>query len=435
MFTTILRRLWTSGHVKWVAVIFVLAAVLRIAWVAYVNTDPFEPGMIGGLFGGRADAVFYYGSAQSLAAGDGFLNPLSGRHSALLGPGYPFALASLVAVFGSHLIVAKLFNVFLGAATAVLVYVLATRIRDQRTGIVAGVLTALFPSQVFFSTVLMTEVFFVALSAALVVLLLMWVVEKERLAVWQVMAVGLLVGFMSLVRVEAVLLGPAVVVLWKLSGRRWGEVLRFAPLLLVGMVVVIGPWTARNYARFDEFILVRSSSDTPVRALRAGLDPHYGERLTSRFWREASPPIGDSLVHYGTHPWEVFTRFGSKLDDLFGHDDDFRWMQGFYDPPPLSPRQETLWRNVGNGYYVAVGLVVLAGVPLWFSARDKRLLIVLWFVITWSLIHLIFIPTARYHYPVIPMMCVLAAIVLMAVWDRVATVRAPPASAMAAKKT
>ena len=419
MFTTILRRLWTSGHVKWVAVIFVLASVLRIAWIAYVSTDPLESvGPLG--IGGRSDEVFYYGSAQSLAAGDGFLNPLSGRHSALLGPGYPFALASLFAVFGSHLIVAKLFNVFLGAATAVLVDVLATRIRDQRTGIVAGVLTALFPSQVFFSTVLMTEVFFVALSAALVVLLLMWVVEKERLAVWQVMAVGLLVGFMSLVRVEAVLLGPAVVVLWKLSGRRWGEVLRFTPLLLVGMVLVIGPWTARNYARFDEFILVRSSSDTPARVLQIGLSPDFDDGEKYVLQGKDPPTFVDSFEHYRSYTLDIFVTAGRKLDDLFGKDADLRWIQGFHDPPPLSRDEVIWWSNLANPYYFAVGLVALAGAPFWLSLRNRRLMLIVWFIGSWSLIHLMFIPTTRYHYPIIPMMCVLAAFVLVSVWDRVA---------------
>lgn len=412
-----LLRLWTGRHLHWAVWIFGLAFVLRAAWIFYLNIGVLEETQ----FGGRpSDEVFYFGNAQGLAQGDGYQVPWSGEITANWPPGYPVVLALLFVLFGSDIAVARLFNVFLGAITAVMVYALATKVQDQRTGIVAGFLMALFPSQIFFSMVIMTETFFVALSVGLMILLVAWFGEKQQLTTWRVLVLGLLLGFMSLVRAEAVLLGPALVILWKLVGHSWGQVLRFSPLLLAGMVLVISPWTTRNYIQLEEFVLLRGSGEDISRVIRRGIDPGYDERPVFGLRRASSPSIGSSLTHYSTHPWDVANVAWRKIESLYGNDVDLRWTQVFYDPPLLSSGQASWWSNIGNSYYFTVGLVALLGAPVLLSLRDRRLMLILWFAGSWSLFHLALAPTARYHYPVIPIMCVLAALVLVSVWERVA---------------
>ena len=166
-FVTRVRQLWGEGHLHWAAWIFCLAFVIRIAWLFYVNPDPFD----GEYFSrGYYDAIFFYKAAESLAAGEGYREPDFLQLSAAWPPGYPITLMILFVIFGTNLVVAKLFNVFLAGIGAVLIYTLATMIRGQRAGIVAGILMAFFPSQIFFSVMVLTEPLFVVLSTTLVLL-------------------------------------------------------------------------------------------------------------------------------------------------------------------------------------------------------------------------------------------------------------------------
>jgi hypothetical protein len=59
------------------------------------------------------------------------------------------------------------------------------------------------------------------------------------------------------------------------------------------------------------------------------------------------------------------------------------------------------------------------GVPLWFSVRDKKRLLLVLFVIGWTMIHLAFIPDGRYHTPLIPIFCLWAAAALVCAWEHV----------------
>lgn len=414
-----LERLLTSSHVRWGLWIFAAAFILRVAWVMAVNPEPFGTDYPD-LSGAIADEIFYFGSAKSLAAGDGFRDPLRLEYSTRFPPGYPLSLASLFLLTGSEPVVAKIFNIFAGATGAVLVYAIAARALDQRAAVVAGVLMALFPSQVFFTTVVMTETFFVALSAALVLLLTVWLAGTGRMKGWQVLALGLLLGFMSLVRVEALLLAPATAVLWKICGQSWRVTGCQMLVLLAGMAILIGPWTARNYARFDEVVLISGRTGGPLRVLRIGFSPDYDNHEKYRLFRAEPMTFGELVNHYGTHPQDIFTVGARKISGLFENDDHLRWIQAFHQPKPLSKDAESRWSTVANVWYYIVGGAALLGAPLWFSLRDRRVLVLLWFLTSWSLIHLLLVPEVRYHFAIIPVVCVLAALGVVGVRDRLA---------------
>ena len=370
--------------------------------------------------GSIADAIFYYGSAESLASGDGLRDPLRDlEHSTRFSPGYPLALSSVFALFGAGPTTAKAVNVLAGAITAVLVFVIGMKLRDQRVGVVAGFLVAVFPSQVFFSTMIMTEVFFAMLSTTLVLLLVLWGGDATRVTPLRALALGLLLGCMALVRVEALVLIPALFLLWVVWRVRWQDMLRATPLVIVGAAVLITPWTVRNYARFDEPILITGESSThPAWVLRVGLSPDYDNKDKYQLLKREPPSYQDLATHYLENPDDMVTVPARKVNDLYGDDDLFFWIKAFYIPPILSPDEAERWGIVSNtAYYLAIA-VAAAGSPLWFSRHDARLIVVLWFVAVWSGVHLLLIPETRYHFPVVPMICVLAALSAVCIWDR-----------------
>ena len=408
-----IRQTVPASHVAWAIAIFAFAILLRSLWVSYLNPAAGH------------DGVVYWHAANSLADGEGFRGVFNAdQYTARIPPGWPFVLTGLIFVFGPNLIAAKVFNIIAGALTAVLVYVLGTKFRDHRTGIVAGGLMAVFPSQIYFTTTLMTETLFVALSTGLVLLLTLWLAGTQAMKLWQALVLGLLLGSMSLVRAEAILLAPAMVVLMMLCRSRWRQLAQYTTLLVIGMAVVITPWTVRNYVRFDEFILIRSASANGTFApIRIGLSPNYQE-LSGR-GAGPGPSIRASYEHYQNDPLEIPQQVWRKLNDFYGNDDHFLY---FIEPDyinlrsvrALAPDVESRWATLGNVFYYVVAGAALFGAPFWLARRDRHLLIILWFTASWSLIFLASVPLTRYHFAIIPMITVLAAIVFVSAWERFA---------------
>lgn len=398
-----------ASYVAWALAIFALAILLRALWVNYLNLAPGHDGWA------------YWFAAKSMANGDGFRHPFwPDLPAGALTPGWPFVLTGVFFIFGPNLIAAKVFNIIAGAITAVLVYVIGAKLRDHRTGIVAGGLMAVFPSQIYFTTTLMTETLFVALSTTLVLILTLWLAGAQSMKLWQALVLGLLLGFMSLVRAETILLAPAVVVLIKLCGSRWRQLGQYALLLLVGMAIVITPWTVRNYVRLDEFILIREESAGGTFApIRSGLSPNYKSLVRGD---GRAPTFNASFEYYRDDPLEIAKHGWRKLSDFYGNDDHFQY---FTEPnfvshssfPALAPDVESRWAALGNVFYYIVAGAALFGAPFWLARRDRRLLIILWFTASWSLIFLAAVPLTRYHFAIIPMITVLAAVAFVSVWE------------------
>jgi hypothetical protein len=86
-------------------------------------------------------------------------------------------------------------------------------------------------------------------------------------------------------------------------------------------------------------------------------------------------------------------------------------------PQLLSTQQEDNFSALANVYYVAVMLVAVAGVPFWFSLKDKRKLLLVLFVAAWVAIHLELWPLGRYHVPLEPIFCLWAGLTLVTVYD------------------
>ncbi len=431
---TSLRRIVASSFVRWGLALFLLALGLRLAWLSIVSPGPL------------LDGWFFYYSAESIASGGGFIDPFNGAPTASLPPGYAFLLSGLFVTFGADPLVAKLFNVVAGAVTVVLVYALATRLGGQRAGIAAGVVFALFPSHIFFSVMIMTETFFAGLLVGIVFLLVIWL-SKGAMKTWQVFVLGVLLGAMSLVRAEVILLVPSLIVLWKVLGLRWQTVPLHASVLVVGMAAVITPWSIRNYVRFDEVIPIRGGQSAPLRGFRIALSMDYDSpRYTIVGGRQEPAPLDQLIGDHLRHPWQLADLSARKIADMFGRDYAFAWAD-FCNGSPTDPSVQTAcsqdqaplsgngyeppggvapWAAIGDAYYYAVGLTVLLGVPVLLAKGDRRYLIIAWFIASWCLIHLIYVPQPRYHFPVLPMVSIFAGIVLVETWDRVKHRLKPP---------
>jgi 4-amino-4-deoxy-L-arabinose transferase-like glycosyltransferase len=420
-----LSRLWADVHLRWLMAFLLLALILRIAWVAAINPDPLD--------GRFDDSVFYDGSAKALADGKGYLN-FSEKPTARWPIGYSGVVASLYFVFGRNLLAPKALNVFLGAATVLAVYVLGTRLFDRRVGLMAAALLALFPGQIFFSTLVMTEVLFAALLTMVVLLVVLWTLPPKavppaaegsaRPAAYKLVVLGLLLGYGAITRAEGGVAVLAVLLIWWLAWSGWRPFLWRSALLLAGVVVVMAPWTIRNFIVFRAPVFVSTAMGSALwQGNRADAYTPHDWGFDTKFYEQyADVPYPRKEVKMNTAALQEAVDFivhnpgpeagllFKKLYHLYSGDavglvwiDQHGGQQSI--PDSLQPKLET----VADAYYfVVLGWAVLT-VPFWFSFRDRSRFLLPLVILVLTAAHLVFIPNPRYHFAFIPILCILAA--------------------------
>lgn len=240
-----LHRTDSGAVVRWALVIFVVALLLRVLFVELTTITPVS------------DSARYLEHAQRLLAGEGYISR-HGMLSAFTPPGYPFFLVGGLWLSGDSIHFIVLVQALLGALCAVLTFLVCVRLFDLRIAATAGMLLALSPTAIVYTGELLTEVLTTFLLFAFFWLVQGIALEQHRAKVplWCVaFGAGLLLGAALLVR-PAVLAFCAGIgiwwLFWKPASRRRKWLL--AGGLAVGVIVVVAPWSARNYLVFDRFV-------------------------------------------------------------------------------------------------------------------------------------------------------------------------------------
>jgi 4-amino-4-deoxy-L-arabinose transferase-like glycosyltransferase len=164
-------------------------------------------------------------------------------------PGYPLVLGALYAIGGKNPDAVMLLQVLvLGPITITLTWLLGRRLFGAWVGTAAAFVAALHPFVWQFEARLFAEALAVPLTLAILLLVL-----DRRPDMARVVAAGALSGALILVKPSALhilaAVVPAILVGW---GLRRG--LARAAIALAACVLVIAPWTIRNYAEFDSLI-------------------------------------------------------------------------------------------------------------------------------------------------------------------------------------
>jgi len=207
------------------------------------------------------DGTFYHVVAQRIASGAGYtwLWPDGAVSYAAHYPvGYPALLGAAYALFGSSPVVAMSVNAWLGALAAFAAQRIVIRRNSRRAALLAGLLIALHPGLVFYTPALMTEG--VAAELLVVAVWLAFRVDDRGRPAWRLVALAGLMGFLTLVRPQLLILAPLLgfFALGSLDARYSERLLRAA---LVGFLAICFclPWTIRNCKRMDRCVFVSAN--------------------------------------------------------------------------------------------------------------------------------------------------------------------------------
>lgn len=390
-----------------------VAVLARVAWVIYAPVNPND--------GRHNDSVFYHNAAHALAQGQGYLDQF-GRVTAHWPPAYPATLALVYKAFGWHVWAANALNIALAALTVVLAYVIARRLFDQRAAYVGALVLALFPGQLFFSTLTMTETMFGFAFLLVLLLTLLWTVER-RGRWWQALVIGLLVGVTALVRSEGIFLAPVLAAIWALTARPWRAVVGHGALLAAGVVLALTPWTVRNAVQLHDFIPLRAHVGS---AVAHGLDPEATRPAYGL--GDVRLSVGEGLRYQLRHPWEAPDLFRRKVRDLYEDDSDgLRWIQSPPSPgrdtpnwePTLNEDQLAFWGKLADRYFFGAGAAALVVAAVCLASRSRRHLPFLVAALGWTMLFGLIYPVTRYHFPLGPLIAMYAGAFVVFAFDAV----------------
>lgn len=270
------------------AVVAAAALALRVAFVLAVPVA----------FPGAGDPAFYHLQANLLAAGHGFADPFAWRYHHVLVPSaahpplYSLLLAVPSLLGATSFLDHRLTSSVLSVGGVIVAGVLGRRLAGDRAGLFAAGAVALSPNLLQVDAVLMPEGIF-AVAVALAVLAAYRFVAAPSLR--RAALLGAVVGVATLVRAEALLFVPLLLVPSALRARELPVPRRLLTLAVAvaATAAVVVPWQVRNAVTFRERVVVSTNGDEVVRNANCALTYHGGLLgFWSPFCYDVFPPAG-----------------------------------------------------------------------------------------------------------------------------------------------
>src|SRR5262245_1650099 len=283
------------------------ALVLRVVFTVAVTAEPEAH---------PYDALYYVTQSQAIVDGDGFQQPFGDQPDAHHPPLTTLAVVPATALFGvpDDTLPQRLTMCLIGAAAVGVIGLLGRRVAGDAVGLTAAVLAAVYPNLFINDGIVMAE----SLTALLVatVLLLAYRLREERTAIVAA-GLGLACGLAALTRAELVLLLLAVAIPAALGSARsaWRAHAKTCGIVVGVTLVVMAPWVIRNLVTFDEPATL-STGDGAV-LLGANCDRTYSGRFLGVWSLECSTDVDevdDAAVESRVQRNAAFDYVGDHLD-------------------------------------------------------------------------------------------------------------------------
>lgn len=296
-----LDKLWENPR-RTLIIILIVAVLLRVGSAFYLgNTVQILPGTF--------DQLSYHNLALRLLDGHGFsfAEPWwpatrAGEPTAHWSFLYTLYVTAVYALSGSNPLVARLLQAILvGIFMPLLVYRIAGRLFtnpdkvggiEQDTGnrekisLLAAAITAVYIYFIYYAAALMTESFYIT-GILWSFDITLQIAQNKEASIRRWLLLGLAIGITVLLRQLFFLFVPFLL-LWLWWAARPNLLKLAIPVFI--MVLMMVPWSVRNYYAFDQFVILNTNSGY---AFYWGNHPYYGTKfipiLPSETYRELLP--------------------------------------------------------------------------------------------------------------------------------------------------
>jgi 4-amino-4-deoxy-L-arabinose transferase-like glycosyltransferase len=373
------------------------------------------------------DDQFYFSALPKLLAdGQGFIAPFrfafrdeiiaTAEHPPL----YSVVLAGVAKLGLTSPDAQRLAGTAFGAGTIVTVGLLGRRVAGARAGLMAAGLAAVYPTLIAADGALMSESL-LGLFVALTLLAAYRLVEAPTAG--RAATLGAVAGLAALTRGEALLLLPLVLLSVVFRPAGW----RAALVAVLAFLVVLTPWTVRNWIVFDRPVLIATNSGTAVAGANCDTT-YYGDKLGG-WWppcirehpgtNEAehhAMALRDGVRYAGDHLGRLPVVLAARLGRVWS----------LYDPYLIPEGRSPRVQKLGVLMFFALAPLALAG-TLILSRRGVGVWILLVPFVVVSVTALATYGNVRFREPAELSLVVLAAVAIDQFFRRRRISRAAPA--------
>ncbi len=387
-----------------------LAVVLRAAWVAHSEVSPVE----------GVDTLWYHAVAESVSLGKGVVNPNDPTSpTALFPPGYSLVLAAAYKLFGAGAGVAQGLNIGLAAVTILVTYLVGRLALGRLAAGIGVLLLAVFPSQVLFSSLVMSEHLFTLLFMMVIASLLLGGRTTGRWSLALMFTAGLIAGAATLVRGQGLILLAVVPAWWFLYHRPKVPLVHLA-LFFYGVLFTVLPWTIRNWYQLDSPVVVSTNAGWNA-AIGHNEAAEGGWMFPGNFFLdllEVPEPqreveINERGVRLAwdyarSHPSQEAALSANKAYRLWKTDADAVFWQELNLKPYLGSVERRFLTGLTNSFYAVVLVLAVLGLIVSKSQARSWWLLVLLLVAGWTAFHVLIFAEGRLHYPLSPVLSLAA---------------------------
>ncbi len=209
--------------------------ILSILWIIFVNSQPYS------------DFSYYNTIAKQVANGGQWGDTYTSV-------GYSIVLGFIYKIFGSGIMIAKAFNVVLTTLSYIILYKLLKHISmsEVRRKLIYT-LFVLFPCNIFYNSLLGTEILFTTIF--LLITLLYFSDIRYKFAL-----IGILAGLNIMIKPLFAVFFLAIFIVELVSKRKLAKSIKNAVIILIVSMIVVAPWCYRNTKLIGETTFISNNS-------------------------------------------------------------------------------------------------------------------------------------------------------------------------------
>lgn len=394
-----------------VVVLLLLALFVRLVFVLALNPDSYY----------FSDTRHYDRAAKSLLDGQGL------GEKYYRAPLYPVAMAAVYAVAGRSFLAMRLAECLLAMLLCWLIHCLTCQLYGHKAAFWALLAAALFPHFILLTGILYpTHLFTVFILLALFFLLR----SESSASLVCVCASALFAGLAMLTVASFFFMLPFWLgwLLWRHGAKRWQPALLF----LLTFVIVLAPWTWRNYTKYGRLTLVQPLPHTVLPNLqdRAVQEQEIasGFKTTVEYFKEHPTGTGEdalsnTVLYYVRSPWSSIKHLVAELGHFWAlYPDRLDTAKSSYraNIHARDQRMETrgdYWQWIKWPSILFMAPFFLLAVwglqPAWL-AQQRATALLLWSIAGFSVGYSLIYAEVRYRIPIEPLLLMWAALG----WDR-----------------
>lgn len=381
--------------------VFAAALALRLAFVLAVPQQP----VIG-------DAVDYDTIGWNLASGEGF-SMQAGVPTAKRPPLYPVFLAAVYGVAGHSYTAARIAQSFLGAFACLFLFLAAKELFGRSAALLASLICAVHPVLIAYSGQILNEALFTALLTVAMWLFVLWTRKRGW---FLLVSFSIALAVSALIKPTPIFLPVLLFAADAFDAKDFRRAVRSFGVFCMIALVVLAPWTIRNYKAFGKIIPFASQhgplffytmitggpskeKTLAIEALTAGLDESSADAVMQGEVRKALRDPARCAWNVAASARFIPFFWISSHSSIFG-----------VDRPNSYYRSSGEWGKLAFKFLMLGLQVVLLAACAWGISLSFRTSGALLFVMPLFYFSLHFYGVPRYHVPVLPYVFAFSAV-------------------------